>query len=230
MPGSTPPSLHSEFHALLGCLARARCRYLVVGGQALAVAGRPRFTQDLDVLVQPGRANAARVSEALESFGFSDLAAAVRTQFVAPRRMATLGVPPVAVDIMTSITGVSFQRAWLGRVEVTLEDGLRVPFLGVADLIANKLASGRDKDLIDVANLKELLEHDGGAARSKRRPAAPRVRGGATGRGGGRRRRGAGPAMTKVSTPGSTEDHRRPPGRGASGAGGRGRSRAPRRR
>jgi hypothetical protein len=148
-------------------LARARCRYLVVGGQALAVAGRPRFTQDLDLLVEPGRANAVRVAEALEAFGFAELAAAVRTQFVEPKRMATMGVPPVAVDIMTSITGVSFKRAWKGRVEVMLEDGLRVPFLGVGDLIANKLASGRDKDLIDVANLREFLEHGGRVGRSK---------------------------------------------------------------
>ncbi len=156
MPGSTPPALHPEFLALLGCLAKARCRYLVVGGQALAAAGRPRFTQDLDILVEPSEENAARVGEALTAVGFAEVGRAVRTRFQKPKRMATLGVPPVAIDIMTSISGVSFEAAWRGRAELKL-GRLVVPFLGATELLANKIASGRDKDLIDAANLKELL-------------------------------------------------------------------------
>jgi hypothetical protein len=159
--GSILPALHDEFRALLGCFAKARCRYLVVGGQALAVAGKPRFTQDLDLLVQPSPGNAARVADALKKFGFPALARAARTQFRHEKKMATLGVPPLAVDIMTSISGVTFAEAWKGRVEVDLGDGLIIPFLGTAELVANKLASGREKDLIDVANLRELLKHGG---------------------------------------------------------------------
>jgi hypothetical protein len=150
-------------------LAKARCRYLVVGGQALAVAGRPRFTQDLDVLVEPSATNAARVGEALSAFGFSDLGRAVRKQFQVEKRMATLGVVPLAVDIMTSISGVSFAHAWRGRVEVDFGAGLVVPFLGTAELLANKVASGREKDLIDAANLRELLRYGGGPKKPARR-------------------------------------------------------------
>ncbi|MFT3839783.1 MAG: hypothetical protein QM723_22545 [Myxococcaceae bacterium] len=145
-------------------MAKARCRYVVVGGQALAAAGKPRFTQDLDILVEPGAANAARVADALTAFGFAQVARAVRTQFRDEKRMATLGVPPVAIDIMTSISGVTFEEAWNGRLELKL-GRLQVPFLGATQLLKNKVASGRDKDLIDAANLEELMKH------SPKRPA-----------------------------------------------------------
>ena len=163
MPGSIRVGLHPDFLALIGCFARARCRYIVVGGQALAANGRPRFTQDLDVLVEPGPRNAARVAAAIADFGFPKLAEAIRDEFSHPKRMATLGVAPVAIDIMTTISGVSFETAWAGRVVVKLGQ-LRVPFLGVRELLLNKVASGRDKDLIDAANLRELI-----SARKKRR-------------------------------------------------------------
>jgi hypothetical protein len=112
VPGSIPMALHPDFLELLGCFARARCRYVVVGGQALAANGRPRFTQDMDVLVEPGEADAARAAEALAEFGFPQVAAAVRKRFRKEQQLATLGVPPVAIDVMTSISGVSFTDAW----------------------------------------------------------------------------------------------------------------------
>ena len=79
-----------------------------------------------------------------------------------------MGIPPVAVDIMTSISGVSWARAWKGRVEVKLGRSLVVPFLGFDELLVNKQASGRDKDLIDAANLRELSRF-GARRRSARR-------------------------------------------------------------
>lgn len=88
MPGSTPPALHPELTDLFGRFVQARCRYVVVGGQALAAAGKPRFTQDLDILVEPGEANAARVGKALTAFGFTQVARAVRTHFRDEKRMA----------------------------------------------------------------------------------------------------------------------------------------------
>lgn len=156
MPRTTQLVLPKDFLELLSCFERARCRYLVVGGHAVAVAGRPRATEDLDLLVEPSTANAARVGEAIRAFGFPAYADAVAREFVRPKRMASIGVKPFQVDIMTSISGVSFAQAWAGRMVVRL-GGLRVPFLGATELVANKLASGRDKDLIDAANLRELL-------------------------------------------------------------------------
>ena len=154
MPRSTRMGLPKDFLDLLSCLGKARCRYLVVGGHALAAAGHPRFTQDLDLVVEPTPANARRVGAALSAFGFPGHAKAVADQFVRPKRMATIGLPPFQIDIMTSLSGVSFAQAWKGRTLVRL-GRLDVPFLGRAELIKNKLASGRPKDLIDVALLRE---------------------------------------------------------------------------
>ena len=154
MPRSTRMDLPKDFLELLSCFDKARCRYLVVGGHALAAAGPPRFTQDLDLVVEPTRANARRVGAALGAFGFPEHAKAVVDHFVRPKRMATIGLPPFQIDIMTSLSGVSFAKAWKGRTVVRV-GRLDVPFLGRTELIRNKLASGRAKDLIDVAILRE---------------------------------------------------------------------------
>jgi hypothetical protein len=129
-------------------------RFLVVGAHALAAAGRPRATQDLDILVEPSERNADRLGRALRAFGFPELAAQAR-RFGAPDRMATLGAPPLRIDVMTSITGVAFAEAWAGRRRARIGD-LVVPFLGPRELVKNKVAAGRPKDLADVALLEEI--------------------------------------------------------------------------
>jgi hypothetical protein len=145
-----PPDWN-EFIGLLNC---HRVRYLIVGAHALAIHGRPRATQDLDVLVEPTADNAARLGEALAAFGFAVLALESH-RFAESDRMATLGRPPLRIDIMTSISGVTFERAWRGRIRAHI-DGHEVGFLGRAEFIANKQASGRPKDLADLALLEEI--------------------------------------------------------------------------
>jgi hypothetical protein len=90
-------ALHPDFLALIGCFAKARCRFIIVGGQALAANGRPRFTQDLDVLVEPGTRNAAKVAAAVADFGFGKLAEAIREEFRHEKRMATLLANKLAI-------------------------------------------------------------------------------------------------------------------------------------
>lgn len=150
------PPEWSEFIALL---CAARVRFLIVGAHALAVHGRPRATGDLDVLVEPTPANAARLASALEQFGFAKLARQT-TELATPDRMVTLGRPPLRIDVMTSISGVSFARAWRGRRTVRFGPH-RVGILGRADFARNKRAAGRPQDLLDL----ELLA----AIRPKRR-------------------------------------------------------------
>jgi hypothetical protein len=133
---------------------KSRSRFVVIGAQALAAAGHPRYTRDLDVLVKPSVENARRVAEALNAFGFPAQAEAVRVAFRRPKQMFTLGIEPLAIDVLTSATGLTFEAAWRGRNEIDLGEGLVVPFLGVRELIVNKLATGRDQDLIDVDNLR----------------------------------------------------------------------------
>lgn len=74
--------------------------------------------------------------------------------------MATLGVPPLRIDVMTSVDGVQFPEAWSGRLTAVV-DGQQMHFLGLEQLRANKVASGRPKDLADVALIDELLEAQG---------------------------------------------------------------------
>jgi hypothetical protein len=157
--------LPRDWSNLIESLCSRRVRFLVVGAHALAVHGRPRATGDLDLLVEPTRENAGRLGDALASFGFPALAARAE-EFSRPDRMATLGREPLRVDIMTSISGVSFSEAWRGRLRVRL--GKRVVgFLGKKQFLKNKTSAGRPKDLLDVALLAE-----GSQRRSRKRRSA----------------------------------------------------------
>jgi hypothetical protein len=142
----------SEFFRLLNS---NRVRYLVVGAHALAANGRPRATADLDIFVEPTLANARAITTALSAFGFRALAAELEA-FATPDRMATLGKPPLRIDVMTSISGVTFAEAWKTRKPGKM-GGHRVFFLGREALFRYKRASGRPKDLLDIALLEEGL-------------------------------------------------------------------------
>ncbi len=146
--------LPQDWNECLRLLSSNRVRFLVVGAHALAANGRPRATADLDIFVEPTRANAKALVAALSAFGFRAFAAEVDA-FATPDRMATLGKPPLRIDVMTSITGVTFAEAWKTRLAGKMGRN-DVFFLGREALIKNKLASGRAKDLADVAILAEL--------------------------------------------------------------------------
>ena len=146
--------LPAEWLEFLGSLKRHGVRYLIIGAHALAAHGRPRATQDLDVLVDPSPANARRVAAAIREFGFPETARDWRW-FARPYRIAMLGRLPMRIDVLTSISGVSFREAWRTRSVAHTDHG-DVPILGLAALRANKLAAGRPKDHLDLALLDEL--------------------------------------------------------------------------
>ena len=120
--------------------------YLIAGGHAVAYHGHPRFTGDIDFFVRPTLANGARIIDALRLFGFEELALSAG-DFAKAGSIVQLGRPPNRIDLLTSISGVDFGEAW------ALLDGLPVSFLSREALIKNKQASGRTKDLADVARL-----------------------------------------------------------------------------
>lgn len=165
----TTPKLHPDLKEFLCCLVDHRVRAIVLGGHVLATLGRPRFTDDLDVLVEPTKANAARLAKALHAFGYPALAAQTEAHFSEPERMATLGHPPVAIDILSSTPGLEFREAWRGRQELAI-DGRRVAFLGLAEFVKTKRACGRPKDLLDL----ELLREAGLLPAKERQSAHPR--------------------------------------------------------
>jgi hypothetical protein len=145
--------LPPDWTELIELLLSHRVRFLVVGAHALAAHGRPRATQDLDLFVDPTEANARRLGDALAEFGYPALARQWK-KFTERDRMATLGKEPLRIDIMTSISGVDFARAWKRRLRVRY-GRKTVAFLGRQDLVMNKKASGRTKDLLDLALLEE---------------------------------------------------------------------------
>jgi len=148
--------LPKDWRAFIESLNSSGVEYLVVGAVALAHHGFPRYTGDLDILVNTSPENARRVETALQNFGFGDLGLKA-TDFIDSYQVVQLGLPPNRIDLLTSITGVSFEEAWAERIETVLE-GMRVNFIGRQALIQNKKATRRPQDLADLAALGEDLE------------------------------------------------------------------------
>jgi hypothetical protein len=133
-------------------------RYVIVGGYAVAYHGHPRFTGDIDLYVEPSADNAARILAVLHAFGFGELELSAQ-DFTNPDSIVQLGRPPNRIDLLTSISGVPFENVWQGRVFSQL-DGLPVAFINKEHLLQNKRASGRPKDLADLAELDNDKGHD----------------------------------------------------------------------
>ena len=142
-----------DFKELLELFNAQGVEYLIVGGYALAFHGAPRFTGDLDLLVRPDPDNATRILSALKEFGFGSLDLSVG-DFTAAGSVVQLGVPPVRVDLVTSMDGVSWRDAWSGKEEGTY-GGTPVCFIGRREFIANKRAVARPRDVGDLEALGE---------------------------------------------------------------------------
>ena len=149
---------NSDFRDLFAELNAAGAEYLVVGAHALAAHGHVRATKDLDVWIRANPENAARVHRALAAFG-APLHSLSVEDLAGPGLIFQIGMPPVRIDVITSIDGVEFEAAWQERMVSSYADQ-PVSVLSRRHLIENKKASGRLQDLADV----ELLEKDPGPA------------------------------------------------------------------
>lgn len=145
--------LSRDLNELLVLFVSRNVKFVVVGAHALAFHGVPRYTGDLDLLVEPDPGNAERILNALDSFGFGGLGI-TREDFIEPDRVVQLGNSPSRVDILTSITGVSWKEAEENADEGSIGDTV-VRFLGRRELIRNKRATGRTQDLADLERLAE---------------------------------------------------------------------------
>lgn len=140
-----------DFEEFFASFNKFGVQYLVVGGYAFALHAHPRYTGDMDVFIQASEENARRVMEALLDFGFTASSLSWE-DFAVVGRVVQLGQPPLRIDIMTAIDGVAFDDAWRRRMNATY-GRQQVPFISKADLIANKRASGRKQDLLDLESL-----------------------------------------------------------------------------
>lgn len=143
--------MNPDFEALLEELNAAEALYMVVGAYALALHSRPRATGDLDLWVEPTPENAARVHRALEAFG-APLGAISVADLSQPDLVYQIGVPPRRIDLLTSLSGLSFAKAWPNRVRASL-GRTECSFIGRDDLVTNKRAVGRPRDLADLDDL-----------------------------------------------------------------------------
>lgn len=145
--------VQKDYKELLELFNGHKVEYMIVGAYALAYHGIPRFTGDIDIFVRPSSENAQNILSALADFGFGALNLTL-DDFRNPDSVIQLGIPPVRIDIITSLTGVSWVEADKGKKE-GLYGNVPVSFLGREQYIANKRAIGRKKDLADLESLGE---------------------------------------------------------------------------
>lgn len=157
-PVGSGAKLPQDFADLLIELCEAHAEFLLVGGWAVVLYGHVRATDDLDIFVRPTPENSRCVHAALASFG-----APLEAHHVTPAHFATrgdayrFGIAPLKIEVLTQISGVSFEEALEGARSFELE-GRRVPYIGRAPLLRNKRSAGRHKDLADVEELEQVAD------------------------------------------------------------------------
>lgn len=150
--------MNPNFRDMLAALCEENAEFLLVGAYAMTVYGLPRATGDMDIWVRPTPENAQRVWNALKRFR-APLFTLKVADLQDPDVVFQMGVAPFRIDLLTSISGVGFEDAWSRRSDVAIS-GLVIPVLSRADLITNKRAAGRPKDIADAAWLESDI--DGG--------------------------------------------------------------------
>ena len=162
----TDQDVNPDFRDMFAALCAAEVRFLVVGGYAVMRHTVPRYTKDIDILVECSAINAERVFAALTDFG-APLSELSVQDLQDPKVVFQIGVPPNRIDILTGISGVEFQMAWGRRLSGKYGD-VPVAFLCLDDILAAKRAAGRPHDLRDVEWLERAKrQFNGGGDPSK---------------------------------------------------------------
>ena len=140
-----------DFREFIELLIKNKAEYLIVGGYAVGIHGHPRYTGDLDIWLNPTPENAVQILKSVNEFGFSSFNL-TRDDFTKSGNVIQLGYPPLRIDLLTNIDGVTFNECYENRKEVILDD-FKVNFIGYNDLLKNKKESGRPRDIDDIDNL-----------------------------------------------------------------------------
>ena len=145
--------LNEDYKEMLQNLLDQKVEFLVVGAYALAVHGFPRATGDMDIWIKPNEKNSKKVYKALARFG-APINEIREDEFSQPGLIFQIGVVPRRIDIITKIDAVEFGEADSDKIFVDIDD-LKIPVLSIDKLIKNKMATGREKDLLDAKLLKK---------------------------------------------------------------------------
>lgn len=144
--------LPEDFKDLLCLLNEHKVEYLIVGGWALGVHGYVRATGDMDIWIGQSDVNIQNLLSALSAFGEPD---GIDQEFFKENGNAfRMGTPPLRIEIITEATGIDFAASYLNKIMIET-DAIQVPFLSYQDLVKNKRASGRLRDLADLEALGE---------------------------------------------------------------------------
>jgi len=127
-------------------------KFLVVGGYAFGVHAEPRATKDLDIFVRSDEENSNAVFRALAQYG-APLGGLTPSDFTDGTTFQ-IGQPPARIDILQHIDGVTFDEAWENRIEGIIDGQIQAALISRDDLIRNKLATGREQDILDVKKLR----------------------------------------------------------------------------
>jgi hypothetical protein len=146
--------LNEDYRDMLHALSDEKVRFLLVGAYALAAHGYPRATMDIDIWVMPSPQNADAVFRALRRFG-APLHNLTKEDLQKDGTVFQIGVSPRRIDIITAASGLTFEQAYRRSLPVNIE-GIEVYIPSIDDLIRNKRASGRTKDLADAEALESI--------------------------------------------------------------------------
>lgn len=147
--------LEKDFEDFVRLLNKHKVEYMVVGGYALALHGKPRHTGDLDIWIRISNENAAKLVKVINDFGMSSLGLQ-KEDFLEVGYISQIGYPPLRIDILNNIDGVTYEEAVTNMLQMQLEDDLAINFIGLADFVKNKQASGRKQDVADIKEIKKL--------------------------------------------------------------------------
>lgn len=146
--------LNQDFREFIALLEKHAIEYLIVGGYAVAYHGFPRYTGDIDFFVAISDSNATGLLAVFEEFGFGDIGIG-KADFLEPDFVVEIGREPRKIQVPTGIDGVTFEECRKHEITETY-GGMSLRFIGIEELLKNKQASARDKDLIDLRALKDL--------------------------------------------------------------------------
>jgi len=146
--------LNEDYKDMLRSLSDENVKFIIVGAYALAAHGYPRATMDIDIWVMPSPENADAVMRALSRFG-APLQNLTKQDLLTAGTVFQIGVAPRRIDIITAASGLQFEPTYRNSISVNIE-GIEVRIPSIADLILNKKATGRTKDLADAEALESL--------------------------------------------------------------------------
>jgi hypothetical protein len=157
-PETTMEKLNQDFREFIALLEKHAIEYLIVGGYAVAFHGFPRYTGDIDFFVAVSESNATGLLAVFDEFGFGNIGIE-KADFQEPDFVIEIGREPRKIQVLTGIDGVTFEECRQHGI-TAMYGGMSLRFIGIEELIKNKQAAARDKDLIDVHALKELHGKD----------------------------------------------------------------------